>query len=364
MKNTVLSAEHLRQGAKMGEVQGWNLPLQFTDPADEHHAVRAAAGLFDVGFLGRTELAGPGAESLLQKLFTRDISSLADGRAAYGLFCSEQGGILDAALVLRMPLSKEGVRFLVTTNAAATENIASWLRKNSGQDVKIADRTAEIAQFALQGPLADAVLENCTAGQKRRKLKLKQIKQIDVLGGAVLVSRTGFTGEHGYEIFVPSDRALSLWQGLLDKGRELGLLPCGMTCRDILRIEAGYPLYTIDINETRSPLEAGLMMIVDLHKDFIGKEAIMKQKTAGAKERLVGFELYDKGIPKAGGAIFSENREIGVVTSGNHSYSRRRDVGLGYVLTRYAQPGQEIEVEMKDREIAAKVVELPMYRRK
>jgi len=363
MKSTMLSAEHVRQGARMAEFQGWNLPSQFADLEDEHHAVRAAAGLFDVSFLGRIELSGPGAESLLQNLFTRDLNKLGDGHAAYGLFCDQRGGILDASLVTRLPQAKEGVRYLVTTNAAATDGILAWLKKNAGKDVMIADRTTEIAQIALQGPFADAVLEQC-AGQKRRKLKQKQVKEIDVLATMAFVSRTGFTGEHGYEIFIPADRAASLWQGILEKGKPLGLLPCGITCRDILRIEAGYPLYGVDINETRTPLEAGLMMVVDLRKDFVGKEALLKQKAAGAKERLVGFELYDKGIPKAGGTIFSENREIGTVTSGNHSYSRRRDVGLGYVLTRYDQPGQEIEVEVKDREIAAKVVELPLYKRK
>ncbi len=363
MKNTVLSAEHLRRGAKMGEVQGWNLPLQFADLEDEHHAVRAAAGLFDVSFLGRIELSGPGAEPLLQNLFTRNVGKLGDGHAAYGLFCDEKGGILDAALVMKLPQAKNGVRYLVTTNAAATSGVLAWLKKKSGSDAVITDRTADIAQLALQGPFVDAVLERCT-GQKRRKLKQKQIKEIEVLGIATFVSRTGFTGEHGYELFAPADRALSLWQDILEKGKDLGLLPCGMTCRDILRIEAGYPLYGVDISETRTPIEAGLMMVVDLQKDFVGKEALLRQKTAGAKERLVGFELYDKGIPKTGAAIFSENREIGTVTSGNHSYSRRRDVGFGYVLTRYAQPGQEIEVEVKDREITAKVVEMPMYKRK
>jgi aminomethyltransferase len=363
MKNTVLSSVHLRQGAKMGEFQGWNLPLQFSDLEDEHHAVRHAAGLFDVSFLGRIELAGAGAESLLQRLFTRDVTTLGDGHAIYGLFCNDKGGILDASLVMKLPAGKNGDRFFVTTNAAATDGVLSWIRKDAGKNVNIVDQTTQIAQFALQGPFADAVLEQC-AGHKRRKLKQKQLKEIEILEIDTLVARTGYTGERGYELFVPADKAVSLWQGILEQGRALGLLPCGATCRDILRIEAAYVQYGADITEERTPIEAGLMTVVDLHKDFVGKEAILKQKQDGQKEHIVGFELYDKGLPKTGATIYSENREIGTVTSSNHSYSRRRDVGLGYVLTRYALPGQEIEIELKDREIAAKVVEMPFYKRK
>jgi aminomethyltransferase len=363
MKNTVLSAVHLRQAAKMGEFQGWNLPLQFVDLEDEHHAVRAAAGLFDVCFLGRIELSGPGAESFIQNLFTRDITSLADGHAVYGLFLNGNGGILDASLVMRPPQGKNGIRFLITTNAVATDKILSLFRERAGADVQIADRTADLSQIALQGPHADMVLERC-AGPRRKKLKQKQIKELDILGVKALVSRTGYTGERGYELIAPADRAVSLWQGMLDAGKDIGLLPCGMTCRDILRLEAGYVQYGTDISETRSPLEARLMLVVDLHKDFLGKEAILTQRSAAGGSRLVGFELFDKGIPKAGAVIFSENREIGTVTSANHSYHRRRDIGLGYIERRYALSGQEIEVELKDREIAAKVVELPFYKRK
>ena len=363
MKNTVLSAVHLRQGVKMGEFQGWSLPLQFGDLEDEYHAVRSAAGLFDIGFLGRIELSGPGAEPLLQKLFTRDILSLPDGQAVYGLFCNDQGGILDAAVVLKLPPAKTGTSFLVTTNAIATDEIVAWLSRHAAGSVAVTDKTAELAQIALQGPRSDAVLDGCT-GARRRKLRQKQVREFEVLGIKAVVSRIGFTGERGYELIVPADRAEQLWSGLLSAGKERGLLPCGMNCRDILRMEAGYVLPGLDVTGTRSPLEAGLMMVVDLHKDFPGKDSLVAQKQHGPEKRLIGFELFDKGIPKTGATIFSENREIGTVTSASHSYHRRRDVGLGYVIARYALAGQEIEVEIKDREIAAKVVDLPFYRKK
>jgi aminomethyltransferase len=347
----------------MTEFQGWNVPLQFSDPADEHHAVRSAAGLFDVGFLGRIEVAGTGAEPMLQALFSRDVERLAEGMAVYGLFCTPSGGVIDTTLLFKLPSGRNRKRFLITTSAFATDRVLAWLEERRGKDVELTDRTAELAQLSVQGPFAGMVLEQL-AGARYRKIKPRQVKDIFLRDVPVIVSRTGYTGERGYELFIPAGSASALWDSFLEAGRGYGLLPCGLACRDIARMEAGYVLVGYDVDDTRTPLESGLMKVVDLSKDFVGKEAILQRKTEGAKEKLVGYELFDKGIPKPGGTIFSENREIGTVTSGNHSYQRRRDVGLGYVRIRYAHPGQEIEVEVKDREIAAKIIELPLFRRK
>ena len=363
MKETQLTALHVVRNAKMADFQGWNMPLQFSDPADEHHAVRSAAGLFDVGHLGRIEIGGPGAETLLQNLFSRNIERLPDGTAAYGILCSESGGILDAVILFRPPAAKSGMQFLMTTSGAATAKVLAWLQQHAGSDVVIRDRTGELCQLALQGPLADQVLEQAV-GARYKKIRRWRMREMAIAGTAVLVSRTGFTGEQGYELFVPAEHAAALWDALLSAGSGYGILPCGTVCRDILRIEAGYLRCGIDIDETRSPVESGLLKVVDLSKDFIGKQDIVRRKAEGAKELLVGFELYDKSLPRPGATIFSESREIGLVTSANHSYSLRKDVGFGYVVARYALPGQEIEVEVKDREISAKVIERPFYRRK
>jgi len=220
-----------------------------------------------------------------------------------------------------------------------------------------------MAQLALQGPLVNEILE-ALSGSHLKKIRQKQVRRISLANFPVMVTRTGFTGERGYELFFPADKAIVLWDTLLTAGKIYGLLPCGMTSRDILRLEAGYVQYGLDIDETRTPVESGLMPIVDLQKKFVGKEAIARRAGEPIEAKLVGFELYDKGIPIAGSTIFSDNREIGSTTSGNHSPHRRKDIGLGYVLTRYAQPGQEIEIEVKDKEISAKIVELPFYRRK
>lgn len=363
MKQTTLYQIHLQLNAKMSDFQGWQMPLYYTNASDEYHAVRAAAGLFDVGHLGRIELAGPGAQPLLQTIFTRNMSRLAEGAAVYGLICNDAGFVLDDAILFRLPVGQDESRYLLTTNAVNTDKILLWLKKNMVRDVTVSDNTQAMAQFALQGPKANSVLE--TLAQKHfKKLKLNQVKELSLAGTSVMVSRTGYTGEQGYELFVPAGHAEVLWNAVLNAGKEHGVIPCGMAARDMLRIEMGYLQYGIDIDETRSPLEAGLSACLDFKKDFIGKDALLSRKAEGVQQRLIGFELYDKGIPRSGGSIFSENREIGVVTSGNTSPQRRKVIGLGYVLTRYAQPGQEIEIEVKDREIAAKIIELPFYRKR
>lgn len=363
MKQTALNSVHSKHAAKMIEFQGWQLPAAFSDPTDEYHAVRGAAGLFDVGFLGRIEVTGAGSEALLQSVFTRNVSKLTEGSALYGLLCNESGFILDTVLVFKLPPEGPGKRFLITTNAICTDKVLDWLKKNAPTNAAINDLTGTMAQFSLQGPQVNAVLE-ALSGSHVKKIKQKQVRMISLANIPVMVSRTGFTGEQGYELFFPADKAIVLWDTLLTAGKSYGLLPCGMTSRDILRLEAGYAMYGSDIDETRTPVEPGLMSLVDLHATFIGKDAVVKHNGEAARSMLVGFELYDKGMPMSGGTIFSESREIGTTTSGNYSPHRRKDIGLGYVSTRYAQPGQEIEIEVDDREITAKIVELPFCKRK
>jgi aminomethyltransferase len=244
-----------------------------------------------------------------------------------------------------------------------TEKIISWLTTNAGANVDISDQTRSLAQLALQGPKSRQVLENLI-GTPVKAMKLRGVRERKLVGITTIVSRTGYTGEHGYELFVPSSHAERLWDAVLVAGRESGLLPCGQDSRDMLRMEMGYALYGNELDETRTPIEAGLERLVNFKKDFIGKEALLKLKPEDTRQKLAGFMLLDKGIPREGGSIFSESREIGIVTSGSHSPHLRNGIGLGYVVSRYAQPGQEIEIELKDREIAAKTMELPFYRKK
>jgi aminomethyltransferase len=363
MKQTALHQVHLQLKAKMVEFHGWQAPFQYAGVAEEYHAVRTAAGLFDVGFLGRIEVAGADATEFLQKLFTRNIAKLAEGSAVYGLFCNESGFILDDVVLFRTPEGKARARYLLTTNAVNTDKVLAWLNRHLAGDVQVADLTQTTAQLALQGPGSDGILEKLS-GPNTKKLRLKHVRELRLLDTPVMVSRTGYTGEHGYEFFVPAERAEAMWNAIMEAGKEPGLMPCGTGSRDVLRLEMGYVLYGSDIDETRTPLEAGLGAYVDLKKEFIGRDALEKLKAEGVKRKLAGFVLLEKGVPRPGGSIFSENREIGSVTSGNHSPHVRTGIGLGYVFTRYAQAGQEVEIEVKDREIAAKIVDLPFYKKK
>lgn len=363
MKQTVLSPLYTRSASPLTDFQGWRVPSQFDDPAEEYHAVRNAAGLFDVGYLGRIEATGPGAEAALQKHFTRDIAAITEGSAVFGLLCNETGGIIDAVLLYRLAAGDKAPRFLVTTGPSASERVRKALTMAAESGATVTDTTERTAQFALQGPRSDAILE-AASGSSFKRLKAKRLKEIKINGVHVLVSRTGFTGERGYELFLQAPAAEGIWTALLEAGKPYGLLPCGLTCREMLRIEAGYALSGNELNETRTPAEAGLLSVVDPNAPFLGRDAVARAKTAPQSVSLVGFEIFDKGIPRQGAVIFSEIKEIGVVTSGIHSIARRKDVGLGYVLSRYDQPGQEIEVEIKDREAAAKIIHLPMYRKK
>ena len=363
MKQTVLHQKHLQAKAKMTDFQGWQIPLQFSEVQDEYYAVRTAAGLFDIGYLGKIEVSGASASAFLQNIITRNIAKMSEGSVHYGLICNTSGYILDDILVFLLPDGSSERRYLLTTNAVNTEKILLWLKKYAGSDVQIADVTSVMAQFSLQGPLSLQILEKLV-GQHFKKIKPRTIREIPVLDLKVLVSRTGYTGERGYEFFVPADRADDVWDAIMAAGMDRGILPCGFASRDMLRLEMAYLLYGNDIDETRTPLEAGLASFVDFKKDFIGKESLLAIKAAGVKEKLAGFFLLDKGIPKNGGSIFSENREIGVVTSGGHSPHLRKGIGLGYVISRYAQSGQEIEIEVREKEIAAKITELPFYRKK
>ncbi len=363
MKQTVLHQKHLQLKAKMTDFQGWEVPLQYADVTDEYHAVRAAAGLFDISYLGRIEITGQGAAVLLQKIFTRNVARMAAGSAHYGFICNESGFVLDDAVLFRFPEGPEDSHYMLSTNAVNTEKIFLWLKRHASPQVQISDVTETTAHLSLQGPQSASILENL-AGTHFKKLRVRSMRAMTLMDTPVLVSRTGYTGEHGYEFFFPADRAEAFWEALLNAGSGSGFLPCGLASRDTLRLEMGYLLYGNDIDEARTPLEAGLQAFVDFKKEFIGKDALLKLKAEGVKQKLAGFVLLDKDVPKTGGSIFSENREIGVVTSGGHSPHLRNGIGLGYVVSRYSQPGQEIEIEVKDREIAAKIVELPFYRKK
>ena len=363
MKQTILHPAHEAVHAKMAEFQGWQVPQVFTAVQDEYQAVRAAAGLFDIGFLGRLEVRGPGAEALLQDLCTIDITKLPEGSCRYGLLCNTSGTLFDDPVIFHLASPRGGGRYLLTSIPMNTGKVAELLRRRGGTSIVVDDRSAVLAHLALQGPKTAALLESM-AGQGFRKLKPRAVRELPLSGIATTVARTGSTGEHVYELIVPAADAPALWEAILQAGRDAGVRPCGFAVRDILRTERGRLLYGIDIDESRTPIEAGLSSFIDFRKNFAAKEALLQMKDKGRERQLAGFALLDKGLPKTGSSIYSENREIGVVTSAVQSPALRTGIGLGYVARRYAQPGQEIEIEVREREVAARIVELPFFPKK
>jgi len=364
MKQTVLYRKQELVHAKMADFAGWLVPLQFSDVQEEYRAVRTAAGLFDLSYLGRIEVRGPGAAALLQTVVTLDMSALAEGFVHYGIICNEAGCVLDDVLVFHLLSEKTSPdRYLLSTNAANTDKILHWMKQRASNTVEIIDKTLFTVHLSLQGPRSLQILEKLTEHHVK-KMKPKAVQEFLIADASVIISHTGYTGEHGYEFIASADRAEPLWDAIMSAGGEFGLHPCGFASRDILRLEMGHLLYGNELDETRTPLEAGLSHFINFSKDFIGKGSLLRLKAEGVKQKLAGFHLLDKGIPKIGGSIFSENREVGVVTSGCLSPHLRKGIGLGYIIARYSQPGQEIEIEVRDREIAAKIVELPFYKKK
>ncbi|HUK56077.1 MAG TPA: glycine cleavage system aminomethyltransferase GcvT [Nitrospiria bacterium] len=362
MKRTPLYEEHKKLGAKIIPFAGWEMPLSYTGVLEEHRATRSAAGLFDVSHMGRIEVTGPDAAALLDRVATSPVKKLAVGAMQYALACNEQGGILDDIMIYRF----DERRYFVCANASNAEKINRWMGRQAADfsGVDVTDRSAESAQVAVQGPRSRDLMRPLTAADLDR-LKLRHCLETKVAGVPMRLSRSGYTGELGYELYLPVDGAREVWEALLREGARYGLKPCGLGCRDTLRLEMGYPLYGNDMDETTTPIEASLEFAVDFAKDdFIGRATMVRQKKDGVSRRLVGFELLQRGVPRHGHTILSDGREVGVVTSGNHSPSLNRGIGMGYVQAPLAVPAGEIRIDIRGNVVPARVVERPFYKKR
>ncbi|MCC3376168.1 glycine cleavage system aminomethyltransferase GcvT [Cohnella sp. REN36] len=340
---------------------GWEMPVQFYGIQQEHEAVRTRAGLFDVSHMGELEVTGRDAERLLQRLTTNDVSRLAIGQAQYTLFCKPDGGVIDDLLVYKLAQDRYGL----VVNAANTQADAAWLRRHLEGDVTLRDRSDDTALLALQGPLAERILSRAAEARVAELAPFRFVPDARVCGVRALVSRTGYTGEDGFEIYVDAGDALRVWDGLLQAGAPDGLLPVGLGARDTLRLEARLPLYGHELTEEITPLEAGLSPFVKLAKEggFVGREALARQQEDGVPRKLVGVELLDRGIPRADYPVYAEGRQIGAITSGTQSPTLKRSIGLALVEAAYAARGTEVEVEIRDKRLRAAVVATPFYRR-
>jgi aminomethyltransferase len=359
LKRTPLHEVHRKLGARIVGFAGWEMPLKYTGETEEHRAVRNSCGLFDVSHMGEVEVSGPGALEAVQLLTTNDASTLTDGQCQYTLILNPRGGIVDDCIVYRF--SSES--FLFCVNAGNTEKVFEWISANcSGiltSEVGVEDRSASIAQLALQGPASAKVIESLLTPEPSR-IKHFYFVTTTVSGVEAVVSRTGYTGEDGFELYVDSDNAEAIWQAIMDAGGKKGLLPCGLAARDSLRLEMGYPLYGNELGEDTTPFEAGLRNFVKLDKDFIGKEALEGKRVGRS---LVGFEIAGGGIARPHYNILKDGRIVGEVTSGSFSPTLKRAIGLGYVEPRLTRPGTGIDIEIRKRAVKAVIVETPFYDR-
>ncbi len=357
-KKTAFYNIHQQLGAKMVEFAGFYMPIQYKGINDEHVRVRTSVGIFDVSHMGEFEFMGPKAEAFLQYMTINDVKKLSEYQAHYSAMCYEDGGIVDDLLIYRLP-----TRFLMVVNAANIEKDFNWLQQHLINGVIMKNRSDEYSLLAIQGPKAAATL------QKLTKLDLSQIKTYWLTEGVLadvnmMIARTGYTGEDGFEIMFAPKFSAQVWEAVMLAGREFDIEPIGLGARDTLRLEVKYCLYGNDIDQTTNPLEAGLGWITKLDKgDFLGREALLRIKEKGLQRKLVGFEMDGRAIPRHGYKIYDEQEAVGTVTSGMYSPILQKPIGLGYVPVSLAEIGTKLNIDIRGRLLPAQVVKTPFYKR-
>lgn len=361
LKRTPLFNEYAKYGGKTIDFGGWELPVQFSSIKEEHDAVRNRAGLFDVSHMGEIFVEGSDALNYLQKLLSNDISKIQIGSAQYNAMCYENGGVVDDLIVYKL----EDNRYLLCVNAANIEKDYEWMLSHAEGNVTITNQSNDYAQIALQGPLAEEVLQTLTEENLSEIKPFKFRDQVDVAGNMVLVSRSGYTGEDGFELYGEPSAIVDLWNKILDSGKDKGVVPAGLGSRDTLRFEAGLPLYGQELSQDITPLEAGIGFAVKLQKesDFIGKAALQSQKEAGLPRKIVGVEMIDKGIPRHGYKVFKDDVEIGEITTGTQLPSTKRNVGYALIDSKFTELDTELDIEVRNKKLKAKIVATPFYKR-
>jgi len=358
LRRTPLYAAHLRHQGKMVPFAGFEMPVQYpTGIRAEHAAVREAAGLFDVSHMGEFEIEGPDALALIQRVAINDASKVAVGQAQYSAMVNEDGFVLDDLIIYRFE-----TRWWMVVNAANRAKDLAWVTHHAeGMDVRVTDRSDEIALLALQGPKARGILADLTS-LDLDEIGYYRFAEGEVAGVSGVVSATGYTGEDGFELYVPAEGAAEVWEALIEVGAEHGLIPAGLGARDTLRLEVGYALYGNDLDEAHTPLESALGWITKLDRgDFVGREALAAQKECGVEERLVGLKLTQRGIPRPGYPILVDGQPQGVVTSGTMSPSLGEGIALGYLPVTHAESGSEVAVDIRGKAIPGVVQRPPFY---
>ena len=359
-RRTPLHAAHLAAGGRMVAFAGWEMPVQYTGVVDEHNAVRERAGLFDVSHMGELSVRGPRSLDLLQRITCNDVARLKPGRAHYNGLITPGGCFVDDLLIYK----RDENDYLVVLNAANVDKDIAWVRENVGDlDVELEDQSDVWALIALQGPRSVDILGRLT-DEPIADLRYYRFLEGTVAGAPCLISRTGYTGEDGFEIYTPADGAEAIWNAALECGRPHGLVPAGLGARDTLRLEARMALYGNDIDETTTVLEADLGWIVKWKKgDFVGREALLRQREEGVPRKLVGFEMTGRAIARHGYAALHDGVEVGRVTSGSFAPFLKKRIGMAYLPPKLGEPGTEFAVRIRDRAEPAVVVPTPFYKR-
>ncbi|MBE99252.1 glycine cleavage system aminomethyltransferase GcvT [Flavobacterium coralii] len=360
MKNTALTHVHEALGAKMVPFAGYNMPVQYEGVNAEHETVRNGVGVFDVSHMGEFLLTGPNALSLIQKICSNDASVLTDGRAQYSCLPNEDGGIVDDLIIYRFNEEK----YLLVVNASNIEKDWNWISSKNDMGVEMRNLSDDYSLLAIQGPKAVEAMQALTSVDLSA-IKYYHFEVADFAGiEHVIISATGYTGSGGFEIYAKNSEIEQIWNKVFEAGASYGIKPIGLAARDTLRLEMGFCLYGNDIDDTTSPLEAGLGWITKFTKDFTNSEALKKQKEEGVKRKLVGFEITERGIPRHDYEIADkEGNVIGKVTSGTMSPSLNKGIGMGYVPAEYAAEGSEIYIRIRKNDVPAKVVKLPFYKK-
>lgn len=360
MKNTALTAVHEKLGAKMVPFAGYNMPVQYEGVNIEHETVRNGVGVFDVSHMGEFFLKGENALALIQKVTSNDASKLVNGKAQYSCLPNNEGGIVDDLIVYKM----EDNHYMLVVNASNIEKDWNWISSHNDLGVEMENRSDAYSLLAIQGPKAAEAMQSLTA------IDLINMGYYTFQTGEfagvqdVIVSATGYTGSGGFEIYFKNEDAETIWNKVFEAGADFGIKPIGLAARDTLRLEMGFCLYGNDINDTTSPLEAGLGWITKFDKDFVNAENLKSQKEAGVARKLVGFELIERGIPRHDYEIVdADGNVIGIVTSGTQSPSLGKGIGLGYVPTALSTVDSEIFIRIRNKDIKAKVVKLPFYKK-
>lgn len=366
LKRTALYPEYAAFGAKTIDFGGWDLPVQFSSIKEEHHQTRTNATLFDVSHMGEIFVEGTGALSFLQKVTTNDVAKLVQNKAQYTFMCYENGGVVDDFLIYMLADN----RYLLVVNAANIEKDFAWLMEHNddAENVTISNESDDYGLLALQGPNAQAILQQIVSIElpSIRPFAFVQDVKIDGLTHEVIISRTGYTGEDGFEIYIRVEDSRVLWNALLQAGSEFDLKPAGLGARDTLRFEAGLPLYGQELSKDITPIEAGLNFAVKVKKDadFIGKDILAKQVDNGPERKLVGIEMMDKGIPRTDYPIILEDgTEIGHVTTGTQSPTLQKNIGFALVDKAYSALDTDVFVQVRKRTLRAKVIATPFYKR-